>query len=197
MEPPSNRENAMRRIALLSGLVLVGGLLGPSTAAASQDDRHGNDQVRWIAVQDKFTAVLPDGRTLTEDPGQGVPPVGTRVFLSEKLFATDDGKTKGDEVGRDHIECAVQVVQTTFFCDVAFVLDKGSPLLGSAALDFGSQSGSTEFLVAVTGGTTDFFGAGGEVSATDISTSPDQPTVTLYEVDVDVDVAGDGGHSGS
>jgi hypothetical protein len=185
----------MRRIALLSGLVLVGGLLGPSTALASQDDNHGHQQVRWIAVQDKFTAVLPDGTTLTEDPGQGVPPIGTRVFLSEKLFATDDGKTKGDEIGRDHIECTVQVVQTIFFCDVAFVLDEGSQLLASAALDFGSQSESTQFVIAVTGGTNDFFGAGGEVSATDISTSPDQPTVTLYKVNVVVQQ--ESGHSGN
>jgi hypothetical protein len=188
MEPPSNRENTMRRIALLSGLVLVGGLLGPSTALASPEDDHGHDQVRWIAVQDKFAAVLPDGTTLTEDPGQGVPPVGAQVFLSEKLFATDDGKTKGDEIGRDHIECTAQVVSTTFLCDVAFVLDDGSELLGSAAVDFGSMSeGSTQFDIPVTGGSNKFFGAGGVVSATDISQSPNQPTVTLLEVNIEVE----------
>jgi len=177
----------MRRIALLSGLVLVGGLLGPSTALASQDDDHGQSQLRWIAVQDKFTAVLPDGTTLTEDPGPGLPPVGARVFLSEKLYATEDGKTKGDAVGRDHIECTAQVVNSTFLCDVAFVLDDGSELIGSVALDFSSSEATTQFDVPVTGGSGHFFGAGGVVSATDISASPNQPTETLYELDIVVE----------
>ena len=102
----------MRRTVLLSGLVLVGGLLGPSTALAAEDD--GTD--RWIAVEDQFAIVLPDGQTFT-----------------------DDGTTRGDEVGRSHIECTAQVVELHFLCDVAFVLDAGSQLHGTVAVDFGGE----------------------------------------------------------
>ena len=182
----------MRRIALLSGLVLVGGLLGPSTALASQADDHGHGQVRWIAVQDKFAIVLPDGKTLGPGPGpgpgSGVPPVGARLFISEKLFATDDGKTKGDAIGRDHIECTAQVVSTTFRCDVAFVLDEGSQLIGSVALDLDNPQALMQFDIPVTGGSNKFFGAGGEVSVTDMSPSPEQ-TVSLDVVNVEVEHA--------
>ena len=55
----------MRRIAVLSGLVLVGGLLGPSTAFADdQGTQHDKNQAEWIAVEDQFAVVLPNGRDL-------------------------------------------------------------------------------------------------------------------------------------
>src|SRR4051812_20917955 len=112
----------MRRIAVLSGLVLVGGVLGPSTAFAGED---GNHDHRWIAVEDEFAVVLPDGQTFTGDAGpmdpNDAPPVGARLFISEKLYDTDDGKTRGDAVGRSHIECTAQVVKFSFLCDAALV----------------------------------------------------------------------------
>jgi hypothetical protein len=178
----------MRRTAVLSGLVLVGGLLGPGTALAA-DDQSTNGQDRWIAVEDHFVVVLPDGQTFTEDQppmDETVPPVGTRLFISEALFATDDGETQGDEVGRTHIECTAQAVEWNFLCDIAFVLDAGSQLLGSIEVDFSSTTEEmAEFDIAVTGGTGDFFGAAGVVTLTDISSSPDE-TVTLYEPDVEL-----------
>jgi hypothetical protein len=178
----------MRRIAAVSGLVLVGGLLGPSTAFATEDDQHSDDQVRWIAVEDNFAVVLPDGETFTgdEDPGpmdpNDPPPVGTELFISEVLYATEDGETRGDEVGRTHIQCTAQVVEFTFLCDAAFVLDTGSQLLASAHVDFSTEEGPETFDIAVTGGTGDFFGATGSVAITDIST-PDE-TASLYEADL-------------
>jgi hypothetical protein len=177
----------MRRTAMLSGLVLMGGLLGPSTAFASQDDGH-DAQVRWIAVEDQFAIVLPNGETFTGEeeggPEEELPPVGARLFISEALYATDDGKTPGGQVGRTHIECTVQVVTTTFLCDIAFVLDEGSQLHGSVAVDFSTDTGEPQhFDIPVTGGSADFLGAAGVVSLTDISSTPDE-TVTLYEVDV-------------
>jgi hypothetical protein len=105
----------MRRIAVLSGLVLVGGLLGPSTAFAGEEDGHGTDNAQWIAVEDQFALVLPDGETFTGegDPGpldpNDVPSVGTQLFVSEVLYETEDGETRGDEVGRSHIQCTAQV----------------------------------------------------------------------------------------
>jgi hypothetical protein len=178
----------MRRIAVLSGLVLVGGLLGPSAAYAAQGDQHDNGRDRWIAVQDHITVVLPDGQTFTGnsgpmDPNQP-PPVGTRLFLSEALYATDDGSTRGNGVGRTHVECTAQVIATTFMCDAALVFNGGSELLASAHLDFGSPSPQgTPFVIAVTGGTKDFFGATGEMTVTDKSTSPSE-SVSLYEADL-------------
>lgn len=178
----------MRRIAMLSGLVLVGGLLGPSNAFASQGDEADDDKIRWVAVEDDFAFVLPDGETFTgqDEPGPELPPVGSRLFLSEALFATEDGETPGDEVGNTHIQCTVQIVQTTFFCDIAFVLNEGSQLLGSAVVDFSGPEGeSLSFDIPVTGGSDEFFGAAGVVTLTDISAAPDE-AVTLYEVDVEL-----------
>jgi hypothetical protein len=177
----------MRRTAMLSGLVLMGGLLGPSTAFASQDEGH-DAQVRWIAVEDQFAVVLPNGETFTGEEEGGpeeeeLPPVGARLFIGEALYATDDGKTRGGQVGRTHIECTVQVVTTTFLCDIAFVLDDGSQLHGSVAVDFSTETEALQFDIPVTGGSAGFSGAAGVVSLTDISSTPDE-TVTLYEVDV-------------
>ena len=178
----------MRRTALLSGLVLMGGLLGPSTAFASQGEGH-DDQVRWIAVEDQFAIVLPNGETFTGEEEGGpeeeeLPPVGARLFISEALYTTDDGQTQGKQVGRTHIECTSQVVTTTFLCDIAFVLDDGSQLHGSVAVDFSTETEEPQhFDIPVTGGSAGFSGAAGVVSLTDISSTEDE-TVTLYEVDV-------------
>jgi hypothetical protein len=171
----------MRRLAVLSGLVLVGGVLGQSTAFAAEDAE------QWIAVEDNFAIVLPDGETFTEDAGpmdeNAPPPVGARLFISEVLYATDDGETRGDEVGRSHIECTAQVVDFTFLCDGAFVFDTGSQLLASAHIDFSDpELEGMPFDIAVTGGTGDYFGACGVVTVTDISDSDE--TVSLYEADL-------------
>lgn len=176
----------MRRIAVLSGLVLVGGLLGPSTAFATEDDQHPNGQISWIAVEDDFAIVLPNGETFTGDAGpmdpNDAPPVGAELFISEVLFATEDGVTRGDEVGRTHIQCTAQVVDFMFLCDAAFVFDTGSQLIVSVAIDFGTEEGPTPFDIAVTGGTGDFFGATGVVTVTDTSTP--RETSSLYEADL-------------
>jgi hypothetical protein len=180
------REKAMRRIAVLSGLVLVGGVLGPSTAFAGEENGHGGDNAQWIAVEDQFAIVLPDGETFTgeEDPGpmdpNDVPPVGTQLFISEVLYDTEDGETRGDEVGRSHIQCTAQVVELTFRCDGALVFDDGSQLLASVVLDFSTEPES--FDIAVIGGTGDWFGATGVLTSTDISTA--EESASLYEADV-------------
>jgi hypothetical protein len=179
----------MRRTAVLSACVLAGALLIPSSAALATDDGHDKGQDRWIAVEDHFAVVLPNGDTFTDgnQPPMGgpqnVPPVGTRLYISESVYTTTDGKTQGDKVGRTHIECDAQVVENTFLCDIAFVLDKGSQLLGSVAVDFSNATAGQQFDIAVTGGTGDFAEATGVVSFTDMSdpNKPTAPSVTLYE----------------
>ena len=174
----------MRRTAVLAGLVLVGGLLGPSTAAAG-DDGHSKGKDQWIAVTDHFVIVLPNGQTSTGEP-QGnptkAPDVGTRLFISEVLYATADGKTRGDKVGRSHIECTAQAVDFIFLCDASFVFGSNSELLVAAHIDVSSeqQGGTSE--IAVTGGTGDWFGATGSVTITDMSTATE--SVSLYKADV-------------
>jgi hypothetical protein len=189
-----SEENLIRRIAVLSALVLAGGLLGPGTALATQGDGRGDPTDRWIGVEDEFTVVLPNGETLTGDetPMEGedeIPPVGTRLFVSQALYETEDGATRDDQLGRAHIQCTAQVVPVNFLCDVAFVFDTGSPLHGTAVVDFSSTRPTPEplqFDLAVTGGTADFFGATGEISVLDISDleDPQAQTLTLYEVGV-------------
>jgi hypothetical protein len=177
----------MRRIAVLSGLVLVGGLLGPSTAYATQDGGHHHDHDKWIAVEDGFAVVLPDGKTFTDDtsgPTDELPPVGSRLFISEVLHKAEHGNKQGDEVGRTHIECTAQVVEGRFLCDAAFAFDSGSQLIASAGLDFSSDMGPESFDIAVTGGTGDYFGATGVLTVSDISDDPEKETVSLYESDL-------------
>ncbi|SDY51213.1 Dirigent-like protein [Modestobacter sp. DSM 44400] len=110
-------------------------------------------------------------------------PVGSRLFISEALYETDDGTTRGDEVGRTHIECTAQVYDFTFACDIAFVFDSGSQLHGSVVVDFSTQSETEalQFDIAVTGGTGDYSRAKGVVNLLDISEDPEAETETLYE----------------
>ena len=177
----------MRRIAVLSALVLAGGLVGPSSALAAEDNEN-----RWIAVEDQFAIVLPDGETFTDDnsgmPEEELPPVGSRLYISEALHETDDGETAGAEVGRTHIECTAQVAPGIFTCDAVFVFDSGSQLTATVAADFGTEETSETFQldIPVTGGSGDYFGATGAISLTDITDpdDPDAPTTTLYEADL-------------
>lgn len=184
----------MRRIAALSALVLGAGLIGPSSALATEEHQHDTGQDRWIAVEDHFAIVLPNGDTFTEEdppPEEAehqLPPVGSRLFISEVLHATEDGETRGEEVGRTHIECTAQVVPENFLCSIAFVFDTGSQFHGVVHVDFSTQSETEplQFDIAVTGGTDDYFGATGEVSLLDVTSAddPNAETETLYEADV-------------
>ncbi len=180
----------MRRIALASAVVLAGGLLMSSSAQA--EDQATNLHHRWIAVEDHFAIVLPNGETFTDDEEppaaeeeEEFAPVGSRLFISEALYATADGATRGEPKGRDHIECTAQVLTNVFVCQIVWVFDNGSQLHGAVSIDFNAQSETEQlqFDIAVTGGTDDFYGATGEVSLLDISTTPEE-TVTLYEADV-------------
>jgi hypothetical protein len=184
----------MCRISVLATLILVGTVLSPSASSATEEEERGDGQRRWIAVQDQVAIVLPDGETYTEQnppPGEGfVPPVGSRVFVDETLYAAVDGNTRGDEVGRTHIECTAQVVRLSSRCDTAFVLTTGSQLHGVTLVDLSAQTGTEplQLEIAVTGGTEEFFGATGEVSLLDI-TDPDDPAaeiMTLYETDIEL-----------
>ena len=112
----------MRRMTVLSGLLLAGALVVPVTASAAEDDDGGH---RWIAIEDQFTIVLPNGDTFTDEnpppDEQAEPPTGARIFLGEALYATDDGETRGDEVGRTTIECTAQAIASTLFLSEASI----------------------------------------------------------------------------
>ena len=179
----------MRRIAVLSAGVLAVGLIGPSSALAAEDTAQDD---RWIAVEDHFAIVLPNGDTFTEEEPpmeeSDVIPVGSRLFISEALYTTEDGATRGDEVGRTHIECTAQVHPNNLLCDITFVLDEGSQLHGTVHVDFSMEvpTEPVQFDIAVTGGTGDYAGATGVVSLLDI-TDMDDPAAevtTLYEADL-------------
>jgi hypothetical protein len=178
----------MRRFTALSGVVLIGGLLGPSAALAAEDD---DGQHSWIAVEEDFAIVLPNGDTFTEEdppPDEEMdPPTGARLFINEILYATDDGETRGDEVGRSHIECTAQVnPSTAFVCDGVFVIDGEGQLHGSVFIDFAEEDPEeqTSFDIAVTGGTDTFFGATGVVTFTDTTEDPEDEVTGLYETDI-------------
>ena len=54
--------------------------------------------------------------------------VGARLFIGEALYATEDGATRGDRVGRTYIECTADISPFTFRCDASFVVTEGSQL---------------------------------------------------------------------
>jgi hypothetical protein len=189
----------MRRVAVLSACAVVGGaLLVPATALASDDDGSGGHDdgrdVSWLAEEDEFAVVLPDGTTFSEDspPPEGEEedfalPVGSQLFIGEVLYATEDGVTRGDEVGRTHVECVFQITPDTLSCDIVFVLDEGSQLHGSVLVRLPETDPRPEsFDIAVTGGTGEFFDAGGVVTLTDTTDTddPEAATTTLYELDL-------------
>lgn len=185
----------MRRVAVLSACVVAGSLLFPSSALAAEDDSGGADH-RWIAVEDHFAVVLPDGQTFSEDspPPEGEEgpmstPIGTQLFLSEVLYSTEDGETPGDEVGRTHIECTAGAVPENFVCDVVWVFDEGGQLHGSVHVDFSAvpETEALNFDIAVTGGTGDWSAAAGTVTLLDITdfAEPEPETTTLYEANLE------------
>jgi hypothetical protein len=187
----------MRRIAMLSAALLTGGLLIPASALADDTSAAPADRdVTWVALQDEFALVLPDGTTYDEDspPPAGEDPTmsmstGTRLFLGEKLYATDDGTTRGDQVGRTHIECTAQALPDWLLCDIVFALDDDSQLHGTVLVDFSAESRKEplKFDIAVTGGTGDYAGANGVVHLTDTTdmSHPGAESTTRYEVDLD------------
>jgi hypothetical protein len=133
----------MRRIAVLSALVLAGGLIGPSTALATEDDASGDDG-RWIAVEDQFAIVLPNGETLTDDaamegPQEEVPPSAPGRSSARSSTPRRTGPPGGEEVGRTHIECTAQVTPPNFRCEAAFVFTNGSQLHAPVLADFGAE----------------------------------------------------------
>ena len=180
----------MRRVAVLSAVVLAGGLIGTSAALATADDRSAEPDARWIAVEGEFAIVLPNGETFVDDGTtegpEGAPPVGARLFISEVVYDTDDGTTRGDEVGRNHIECTAQALPENLRCVATFVFTDGSQLHAAVLADFGAEASAEAFSldVAVTGGTGTYAGATGVVTLTDISTA--EETVTRYEADLDL-----------
>jgi hypothetical protein len=188
----------MRRLAVLAGAVLVAGLLGPATAAASDDDRKGKghgDQYRWIAVEDQNVTVLPDGQTFDEEnppPEEEMEaPVGAQAFISEALYKARKGNQPGREIGRTHIECTAQAVTTVFLCDIVWMVDGAGQLHGTVAVDFTqfSETEPLEFDIAVTGGTGKFSGATGHVRLLDVTDPDDEeaPVTTLYRTDIEID----------
>lgn len=184
----------MRRAAVLLAAVLMGALLAPSSAFATEEDRRTDDG-RWIAVEEDVVIVLPNGETMSGDEpameGEGeafAPPVGTRVFITEALYETSDGTTRGDAAGRTYIECTAQAVSSVLLCDAVFSFEGGSQLHGSVVVDFAPATPTEQFRldVAVTGGTGDYSGASGEVALTDISEQTEgDETVTLYEANLE------------
>ena len=184
----------MRRVAVLSACVVAGSVLYPTSALATEGDSGGGDH-RWIAVEDEFAIVLPDGQTFTEDspPPEGEEPpslpVGTRLFISEALYATEDGETAGNAIGRTHVECTAQVVADNLLCDIVWVFDEGGQLHGTVHVDFSEEPEGEQlsFDIAVTGGTGDWSGAAGTVTLRDVTDAeaPEAETRTVYETNLE------------
>jgi hypothetical protein len=137
--------------------------------------------------------VLPDGTTFDEEnppPDEEAPlPVGARLFIGEALYATEDGATRGDRVGRTYIECTADISPFTFRCDASFVFTEGSQLHATVLIDFATLDPDVPeaFEAAVIGGTGEFSDVDGVVSVLQ-TTDPDDPdaeTTTLYEAYLD------------
>ena len=158
--------------AAVAAVVTLGALvLSPGIAWADGKDRHKRETLRLVAttLQEEFL-----------DLGTPGPSLGDEFVFSEVL------RSRGREVGTSGGVCvATEVVPPyttiTFHCVATLSLRKGQITL-QGLVEIQGEDDSGPFVVAITGGTGAFFGAGGEAVIRDIS-----PRRTVYKLKFDSD----------
>jgi hypothetical protein len=147
------------------------GVLVPGSAAASANG--GGKKTLRIAATEKQSEFL--------DLGTPGPSLGDELVFSERLFI------RGREVGESGVVCTVtQAVPPydvlTFHCVATLSLRKGQITL-QGLIEVQGEDDPGPFLVAITGGTGKFRGAGGEAVVRRVSAGP--PVRSVYKLRFD------------
>lgn len=188
------------RIRFVPLLLVVLLALGTTAAFAENGAKHRDNGkapnkgvVVLHATEIAAITITASGDVFTDEeaPEDMIPSAGDRFLLVDKLYA-DEARTQA--AGRNDIECTVTQFSGTseedfeqhMLCQGVVTLYATGTLAWQAALSFSSTQ---EFdpaapfaTVAITGGTGDYFGAGGQAELFDTSPEGSEESLTRYEV---------------
>jgi hypothetical protein len=144
------------------------GMLAPGSAVASAKGGKKTLKIRATEKQSEFL-----------DLGTPGPSLGDELVLSERLFI------RGRDVGESGVVCVVtQAVPPydvlTFHCVATLSLLKKGQITLQGLIEIQGEGDQTPFLVAITGGTGKFRGAGGEATVREVSAGP--PARSVYKL---------------
>jgi hypothetical protein len=144
------------------------GMLVPGSAVASAKGGKKTLKIRATEKQSEFL-----------DLGTPGPSLGDELVLSERLFI------RGRDVGESGVVCVVtQAVPPydvlTFHCVATLSLLKKGQITLQGLIEIQGEGDQTPFLVAITGGTGKFRGAGGEATVREVSAGP--PARSVYKL---------------
>jgi hypothetical protein len=158
------------RLKVVVLAIVALGVLGPGSAVASAN---GGGKTLRIKATEKQSEFL--------DLGTPGPSLGDELVFSERLFI------RGRQVGESGVVCTVtQAVPPydvlTFHCVGTLSLRKGQITL-QGLIEVQGPDDPGPFLVAITGGTGKFRGAGGEAVVRRVSPGP--PARSVYKLRFD------------
>lgn len=153
--------------AVVLAIVAVG-VLVPGSAIASAN---GGKKTLKIKATEKQIEFL--------DLGTPGPSLGDELVLSERLFI------RGRDVGESGVVCVVtQAVPPyevlTFHCVATLSLLKKGQITLQGLIEIQGENDPGPFLMAITGGTGKFRGAGGEATVREVSAGP--PPRSVYKL---------------
>jgi hypothetical protein len=159
------------RLKVVVLAIVALGVLGPGSAVASANG--GGKKTLRIKATEKQSEFL--------DLGTPGPSLGDELVFSERLFV------RGRQVGESGVVCTVtQAVPPydvlTFHCVGTLSLRKGQITL-QGLIEVQGPDDPGPFLVAITGGTGKFRGAGGEAVVRQVSAGP--PARSVYKLRFD------------
>ena len=190
----------MRRLlAVIAGLLLLLGLLGPNAVAGEDRTTDPDDHrptLTLYATETSSVAISPTGEVdPAEDDPSGFAP-GARFLAVDTLYS-DEARTK--RVGRNDLSCDVTEITgpaeeptgASLLCSGVIALDDQGSLAWQASVSFAmteAEDSEAPFAtVAITGGTGDFRKAGGQVAIFEEGTpgeDEDSESLTRYEVEL-------------
>jgi hypothetical protein len=147
------------RLGISAGVLAIVAIavlaLGPAVAAAHPG---GKKTLRLVATEDQFEFV---------DLGAQGPSLGDELVFSEVL------RQRGREVGTSGVVCTVTAIAVpyevqTFHCVGTLSLRRGQITL-QGLIEVQGEDDPGPFVVAITGGTGAYRGAGGQATVFDIS----------------------------
>jgi hypothetical protein len=146
------------------------GVLGPGSAVASAN---GDKKILKIKATEKQSEFL--------DLGTPGPSLGDELVISERLFV------RGRQAGESGVVCVVTQAMPpydvlTFQCVATLSLRKGQITL-QGLIEVQGENDPEPFLLAITGGTGKFRGAGGEAVVREVSAGP--PARSVYKLRFD------------
>ncbi len=164
------------RLTLAVALVTLVAFGGSTAVAARTND--STETVRWISQETELVVVLANGTRLGPEASEELPQPGDQLFVTEDIFATQDGRTKGNKIGTNAIACVFGAARN-IHCDGTAFLESGQLQFGAT---FPLPEERLDIDVTFVGGTGKFRAAGGDAHLSDIPPQNGEVSMTLWEV---------------